>query len=87
MAFRREPGLSDMQLIEALDLIECHGWTATRVAERFGVTRNVIIGSRHRVRLDLDRSEAAPGPRASKPENMDGGMPHGWWRKRAKVGA
>ena len=85
MVFRNPPGLTEDQLVEVLDLMDGQGWPSSRVAERYGVSRNAIIGARSRVLTDLAKSEGVPGPQAQKPENRDGGMPHGWWRKRAKA--
>lgn len=78
---------SDRQIIEALELADVQGLTAAQIAERMqGVSRNAVIGILNRVRRDLAESEAVPFPAgkgpASRPENRDGGMPAGWWRKR-----
>lgn len=72
---------TDMQILDVLDLMDVHGWTGTQVAERYGVSRSAIIGLRHRVLTDLRKSEIGAHP--CRPENSDGGMPHGWWRHRA----
>lgn len=71
---------TDKEVLTVLDLIDEFGLTAAQVAERYGVTRNAIIGIRNRVLSDLRESEASPGPVAQKPENQDGGMVRGWWR-------
>lgn len=77
---RTRSALTDMQLLEILDLMDRHGMTALQVAPRYGKTRNAIIGLRHRILTDLEASEV--GAAAMKPENRDGGMPADWWRKR-----
>lgn len=76
---------TDAQMLDVLDLIDEFGWPASRVAERYGVSRNSIIGLRHRILSDLKESERAPGPEAAQPENCDGGMVQGWWRAGLKA--
>lgn len=73
-------GLTDMQMLDVLDLMDRHGMTAQQVAPRFGKSRNAIIGVHYRILADLEASEV--GATAMKPENRNGGMPAYWWRKR-----
>lgn len=77
---RGVPDLTDVQLLEILDLMDRHGMSASQVAPRFGKSRNAILGVRHRIVKDLAASDE--GATVTKPENCHGGMPADWWRKR-----
>lgn len=72
--------LTDMQILEMMHLMDHCGLTGTDVARRYGRSRSAILGLRFRILRDLEASER--GAQARKPENRDGGMPPGWWRKR-----
>lgn len=65
----------DEETLMMLHLTESGILTCKAAGERFGVTRNSIIGMRDRVRktswcLDL----------CKQPENIDGGMSSLWWK-------
>lgn len=63
------------------------GLSASVVAKRFGISRNAVLGLRHRTLKDLAASEADPtyGPPASRPENQDGAMGPLWWFQGRKA--
>ena len=71
--------MSDAMMLDILDRVE-NGFTAAEVGARYGKSKSAVLGMVFRVRRDVD---ADPLPRgavaASKPENMDGGMPARWW--------
>lgn len=80
----RSDGLTDEHLLTALDLI-WGGASKAEVARRFGMTPNTINGALFRVERELAASEAAPGPKAIRPENQDGALGRGWWKAGVRL--
>lgn len=74
---------SDADALRVLDLMQGEGLSAAEVAERFGQSRNAICGLVFRIERELKESEAAPGPKAIKPDNQDGALGRGWWKAGA----
>jgi hypothetical protein len=66
----------DDRILVALDL-QAQGLSASLIAARLGVTRSAVLGILHRVRVETDAVPCA----CVKPENKDGGMQAGWWRR------
>lgn len=59
-----------------MHLMDNEGLSASVVRTRFGVTRNAVLGVRHRIRTDYARScEGDPDP-----DRHDATMPPLWWR-------
>ena len=65
----------DEFLLSALDLRAHEGLGFGNIAKRIGRTRSAVGGLLTR----FDKAEQPPC-QCVKPENMDGGMPRGWWR-------
>ncbi len=64
----------DIKLLKMLDLRDHEGMGSTQIGEAVGLSRSAAVGA-------LSRVKRAEVPCAcSKPENMDGGMPRGWWK-------
>lgn len=77
----RAPEWTDEEALQALHLRDVDRLTAVQIAARFGRSRSAVCGLFKRIADDLAKS----GPDAAgKPENLDGGMPPGWWKHRAK---
>jgi transposase len=74
---------TDEQILTMLDLHANEGLSEREIAARFGVTKNVIVGLRGRVRGD-DRKVP---DLCQRPENRDGGQGRNWWRRRAPTPA
>lgn len=70
------PPLTDQQLLEALDLRDNHGMTLEKIGQRFGRTKNSMVGALHRLNVETAQHECF----CEKSENKDGGMPNGWWK-------
>lgn len=77
---QKESDLTDMQILDIMDLMDRCGLSGAQVAARYGRSRGSILGLRYRILRDLELSER--GPTARQPENRDGGMPPRWWRDR-----
>jgi hypothetical protein len=75
------PQWTDAELLRVLHLNEVDGLSCVQIAQRFGVTRNAIVGITNRIRADMRKVP----DRAVKPENRDGGMPARWWAAGLKV--
>ena len=82
------PGLTDLQVLEALHLRDVCGLTPSRVAAQLGVGHGVISGALWRVDREADAEEAralcpgevgfGQGP-VARAANMDGAMGARWW--------
>lgn len=71
------PVWSDERILEALDL-RWEGLSASEIARRLGgVTRNAVLGKFY----CIDHDSARVPDLCVKPENRDGGMGRGWWRR------
>ena len=63
---------SDREILQILHLKDVEGLTCRAIGERFGKSKNAIIGLLSRVNKETD---------ASDPDgNGNGTMPPGWWR-------
>lgn len=75
--------VDDAVMLDAMWLVEGCGWTLAQVAQRLRMSRSAVAGIVRRVRIEADKAEAQPlrrGERpASRPQNLDGGMPPRWW--------
>ena len=71
---------SDEDVLQMFDLHEGEGLTATQIGSRLRMSRSAVLGILKRVRDDLAESER--GSDVRRPENMDGAMGRGWWRRR-----
>ena len=73
---------TDAQLLAALDLADA-GMSRAETARLLSMgydrpfTRMSVTGALHRIKTETD---AVPCM-CERPENRDGGMPDGWWRK------
>ena len=67
---------SDRKVLEMLDMRD-NGKSGLEIAERYGMTRNAVIGTLHRT---VDSSDKYPCE-CVKAKNKDGGMPNKWWAK------
>lgn len=65
---------NDILDLRILDLWDNDRLSASHIAKRLGVSRNSVLGRRHRL-----KHEELPCL-CFKPENRDGGMPRGWWK-------
>lgn len=81
--------VDDRVMLGVMWLVEGQGWTLARTAAYLHLTRSAVAGIVRRVRIEADRAEAAPVKRgerrASRPENLDGGMPECWWQDGLKA--
>lgn len=68
---------TDEAILTVLDLWDHGRLTARDIAARFGTSRSAILGLINRIERDADEVPSA----ATKPENRDGGMLRGWWKK------
>ncbi|MEI4485616.1 hypothetical protein V8J36_05395 [Frigidibacter sp. MR17.14] len=71
--------MTDEDLLGVLALWDA-GFTGQEIGQRIGRSRNAVLGALHRIRHDERPCHCL------KPENRDGGMPAGWWKRR-KVAA
>lgn len=78
MSAQADP-LTDRQLLEMLDLLEGQGMTRADIGARFGFSSARARVIFQRIFADLAASEV--GSTVTRPENRDGGMARGWWRK------
>ena len=75
-------GWTDAQLLAALDLAD-EGMSRAEIARLLTMahdrpfTRMSVTGALDRIRKETDHIPCY----CEKPENKDGGMPAGWWRK------
>jgi hypothetical protein len=74
---------TDEQVLQILDRHERGKESSTDIARTYGVSRSSVLGVLFRVNAATDRAEE--GSYVTKPENMDGGMPPCWWKKRARA--
>jgi hypothetical protein len=79
---RRAP-MPDEDVLNLLDLHEGAGLSASLIALQLGMSRSAVLGLIFRVRQDMraadeDRTDWPP---AVKPENQDGALGRGWWRR------
>lgn len=65
----------DEELLWMLHLTDSGIMTCKVAGERFGLTKNAIIGLRDRI-----RKTAWIGDFCREPENIDGGMRQLWWK-------
>lgn len=73
---------TDEQVLQILDRYERGRESGADIARTFGVSRSSILGILFRVNGATDLAER--GSTVTKPENLDGGMPPCWWKKRAR---
>lgn len=73
---------TDEQLLTMLDLRDGEGLTGLEIAARMGSSRSAVLGAMNRI----DKVHAEIPCTATRPENRDGGMPRGWWKRRQKPG-
>lgn len=73
---------TDEQVLQILDRHERGKESATDIARTYGVSRSSVLGVIFRVNAATDLAER--GSTAVKSENLDGGMPPCWWKKRAR---
>jgi low affinity Fe/Cu permease len=59
-----------MHMVEHLNV------SCADAGSKYGVTKNVVIGVRHRTRNELAKTVDL----CKKPENQNNGMPQEWWR-------
>lgn len=65
----------DLAVLRILDLHENLGLTAKAVGQRFGLSKNAVLGKVHRTSVVA----AGIDCKCTRPENRDGGMPPRWW--------
>ncbi|MES2753801.1 MAG: hypothetical protein V4659_03975 [Pseudomonadota bacterium] len=71
----------DARTLDVLDRWD-RGDTAAAIGKALGVSRSAVLGVLQRVRVETDVSESVrdvSAPPASRPENINGGMPARWW--------
>ena len=73
--------LPDRAMLDILDRVEAQGMTNEMAGARYGMSRSAVASMVMRVRKDLADSEAAPGPKAKRPENQDGALGRRWWER------
>jgi ParB-like chromosome segregation protein Spo0J len=81
--------VDDRALLTMLWLVEGQGLTFAAAGQRLGTSRSAVAGALRRVRMDSEIAELKPvkpgEKRASRPENLDGGMPERWWQDGLKA--
>lgn len=68
-------GYDDEVALWVLHLMDVEGLSATQAGRRLGLGRNSVLGLRHRVHVDLAKSEAGD----PRPRRHDGTEPPLWW--------
>lgn len=73
---------TDEQMLTMLDLRDGEGLSASQIALRMRTSRSAILGVFYRV----DTAHAAMADETTRPENRDGALPRGWWKRGRMVG-